>query len=81
MFFIFLGNSHEKAQHALEEVGAPVLMGNISTLFVVIPVIFAPYPIFYMFFKGICLIVLFGVIHGLILSPIVFAWTPCKKTN
>jgi len=57
----------------LSTVGAPVLLGGLSTLFGTLPLAFTSSDVFYTVFIAFVAIVVLGLGHGLILLPILLS--------
>ena len=68
------GTSRQRTLHALEEIGGSVLNGAISTFLAVLVLAFSGSYVFRVFFKMFFGIVLFGVLNGLVLLPVLLAY-------
>ena len=62
-----------RVEESLYGLGLPILQGAISTIIGVSTLIMAPSYIFEVFFKTIFLVISFGVLHGLILLPVMLS--------
>jgi predicted RND superfamily exporter protein len=70
VFMTSTGTRAERVEHALQEMIAPVLAGAMSTVLGVLPLAFAAFPYFQLyFFNMYMLIVLCGVFNGLCTLP------------
>jgi predicted RND superfamily exporter protein len=65
----------DRARGALRDVGPPVLLGCTSTFLGVLPIAFATSAVFRAFFQVMAVVSIASCVHGLILLPIVLAWT------
>jgi len=59
---------------ALREVGPPVAQAGISTFCAIIPIAVSKSQIFFNFFSITCLVLLFGLAHGLFILPALFSF-------
>ena len=63
----------EKTKKTLETIGASVLLGGASTLIGVLPMAFAKSAIFFSVFVVFFGLVFFGLLHGLVLLPVLLS--------
>ena len=63
----------EKTKRALETIGASVMVGGVSTLLGVLPLGFASSEIFFTVFIVFFGLVLLGLLHGLVLLPVLLS--------
>lgn len=66
-------NRDEKTKKTLETIGASVLLGGASTLIGVLPMAFAKSAIFFSVFVVFFGLVFFGLLHGLVLLPVLLS--------
>uniref|UniRef100_A0A914WWF6 SSD domain-containing protein n=1 Tax=Plectus sambesii TaxID=2011161 RepID=A0A914WWF6_9BILA len=66
----------ERLYGTLSAVGFPMIQAGISTAICVLPLIFNDIYIFLAFVNTICLVVGFGLVHGLFILPVVLAALP-----
>ncbi|XP_045601587.2 patched domain-containing protein 3 [Procambarus clarkii] len=74
----------ERVQECLYSLGVPIIQGGLSTILGVAALILAPSYIFITFFKTVFLVIVFGVLHGLFLLPVLLSLLgpgTCKKTK
>lgn len=67
-------NKNKRAQEALSDIGAAVLSGGISTFLAVIVLLFSESYVFIVLSRQFCVTVILGLLHGLILLPIMLSW-------
>nr|XP_045593830.1 patched domain-containing protein 3-like [Procambarus clarkii] len=63
----------ERVRDCLYTLGLPILQGGLSTILGVTALSLAPSYIFITFFKTVFLVILFGVLHGLVLLPVLLS--------
>lgn len=68
-----VNTSNERVRECLYNLGLPVLQGGCSTTIGVLILVFAPSYIFLAFFKIVFLVIFFGVLHGLLLLPVLLS--------
>lgn len=66
-------NRQEKTKKALETIGASVFVGGFSTLIGVLPLGFSSSEIFFTVFVVFFGLVLLGLLHGLVLLPVLLS--------
>ncbi|XP_043198060.1 patched domain-containing protein 3-like [Amphibalanus amphitrite] len=66
-------SADRRVEESLYCLGLPILQGAVSTIIGVSTLILAPSYIFEVFFKTIFLVIFFGVMHGLILLPVMLS--------
>ncbi|XP_014241430.1 patched domain-containing protein 3 isoform X2 [Cimex lectularius] len=74
--------SNEKIKESLYALGLPIFQGAMSTILGVIALVLADSYIFFVFFKMIFLVILFGALHGMFLLPVLlslFGPGSCKR--
>ncbi|VDO40826.1 unnamed protein product [Onchocerca flexuosa] len=64
------GDRHTKAISALETIGWPVFLGALSTVLGILVLATVQAYIVQIFFKTVFLVIIFSMIHGLVLLPI-----------
>ena len=74
-------NRNERVSVALERVGVPILNGAMSSILGILMLAFANSYIFQSFFKTMFLVMLFGLMHSLLLLPVVFSFIGPRRTN
>uniref|UniRef100_A0A0A9X8T6 Patched domain-containing protein 3 n=3 Tax=Lygus hesperus TaxID=30085 RepID=A0A0A9X8T6_LYGHE len=65
--------SEERIKESLYALGLPVFQGATSTILGVVALVLADSYIFLVFFKMICLVILFGALHGMFLLPVLLS--------
>ena len=63
---------NERVKAAIIRSGAPVFHGAISSLLGVVILAFAKSYIFFSFFQVMSLVITFGILHALLLLPVIF---------
>ena len=63
----------ERIRASLYALGLPIIQGAVSTILGVIGLAFAPSYLFVTFFKMIFLVILLGLLHGMILLPVLLS--------
>lgn len=70
---------NEKAVDALAHLGYPILQGALSTIFGVIVLAMSHFNTFRVFFKIFFLVMLFGMAHGIIFTPVILTLFTCRS--
>ncbi|GMT09974.1 hypothetical protein PFISCL1PPCAC_1271 [Pristionchus fissidentatus] len=63
-------NPRAKMEETLVEIGWPTIQGAVSTLFALSPIMIKPSYLGMVFLKTVFLVTLFGLIHGLVILPV-----------
>ena len=66
---------------AVDEIGAPVMHGAISTFLMVLITAFAKTYVFKVFFRLFTGIIVFGVLHGVVLLPAILSLKKKEKVS
>uniref|UniRef100_A0A0G4FQH3 SSD domain-containing protein n=1 Tax=Chromera velia CCMP2878 TaxID=1169474 RepID=A0A0G4FQH3_9ALVE len=67
------GTRSQRAVYSMQTVGVPIFYGGFSTLLATIPLAFAASYIFFTFFRLLFMTVCFGLVHGLVILPVLLA--------
>ncbi|CAG9540075.1 unnamed protein product [Cercopithifilaria johnstoni] len=71
----------QRINASFETCALPMLQAGISTLLVMLPVLFAPVGIYAIISKAIILTIIFGLLHGLFIVPVFLTALPNCFTN
>lgn len=77
-------SSKERVRDAMHSVGVPILQSATSSALGVLVLVFVPNYVAVSFVKTIFLSILFGMLHGLFVLPVVlslFDWNCCRKSK
>lgn len=66
-------NKQEKVENGLKSAGIPIFHGAISSILGVVLLAFAKSYIFYSFFQVMSLVITFGILHAVLLLPVVLS--------
>ncbi|CAK6968574.1 patched domain-containing protein 3-like [Scomber scombrus] len=72
-------NPDDKAVEALSNLGYPILQGALSTILGVTALAVSTFHTFRTFFKIFFLVMLFGMVHGIIFTPVILTLFTCRS--
>jgi Niemann-Pick C1 protein len=72
-FLVHVGTGDERAKSALTQIGRSVFNGTISTIVVLLPLVWAETYVFKVFFRGFVAIVGYSAFNGLVILPVILS--------